>query len=103
MQDPDLYLLDEPFTGIDAATENVLIMLFKKLQAKGKTICMVHHDLQSVTKIFDWVVLLNTRLIASGEVDKVFTPEYLYQTYGQKEEIFTEMIAQLKKKNTGAS
>jgi manganese/zinc/iron transport system ATP- binding protein len=101
VQDPDLYILDEPFTGIDAATEAVLIAVFKKLQEKGKTLLIVHHDLQSVSQIFDWVILLNTRLIASGELSKVFTTENLYQTYGQKEEIFTEMIAQLKKKNSG--
>ena len=101
VQDPDLYILDEPFTGIDAATESVLITVFKKLQEKGKTLLIVHHDLQSVSQIFDWVILLNTRVIACGELDKVFTTENLYQTYGQKEEIFTEMIVQLKKKNSG--
>lgn len=101
VQDPDLYILDEPFTGIDAATESVLITVFKKLQDKGKTLLVVHHDLQSVSQIFDWVILLNTRLIACGELEKAFTTENLYQTYGQKEEIFTEMIGQLKKKNSG--
>ena len=101
VQDADLYLLDEPFTAVDAATEGILVDIFKKLREKGKTLVVVHHDLQTVESIFDWVLLLNTRLITYGEVSTAFTPENLCKTYGKKEEIFTEMANQLKKKKSG--
>ena len=101
VQDADLYLLDEPFSAVDAATEAVLITVFKKLKDKGKTLLIVHHDLQTIESIFDSVVLLNTRVILYGDVATVFTHENLCKTYGKKEEIFTEMATQLKKKKSG--
>jgi manganese/zinc/iron transport system ATP- binding protein len=101
VQDADLYLLDEPFTAVDAATETILIDVFKKLKEKGKTLLIVHHDLQTVETIFDWVLLLNTRLITYGEVSSVFTEENLCRTYGKKEEIFIEMVQELKRKKIG--
>lgn len=101
VQDADLYLLDEPFSAVDAATEAVLVQVFKKLKDKGKTLLVIHHDLQTIESIFDWVILLNTRVILYGDVATVFTHENICKTYGKKEEIFTEMTTQLKKKKSG--
>jgi manganese/zinc/iron transport system ATP- binding protein len=101
VQDADLYLLDEPFSAVDVATEAVLVDVFKKLKEKGKTLIVVHHDLQSIETVFDSIILLNTRLIVYGDVATVFTHENLCKTYGKKEEIFTEMTAKLKKKKSG--
>lgn len=83
-QEADLYLMDEPFAGVDAATESSIIKLLKELNQQGKTIVVVHHDLQSVTEYFDWLVMLNTRLVASGPTEQVFTEELLQETYGGK-------------------
>jgi len=82
VQEPDLYLLDEPFAGVDAATETALISVLKELVAAGKTVVAVHHDLTTVRSYFDDVVLLSKRLIAAGPVSQTFTPEALQQTYG---------------------
>jgi manganese/zinc/iron transport system ATP- binding protein len=83
-QQADLYFMDEPFAGVDAATEKTIIQLLKNMAAQGKTVVVVHHDLHSVTSYFDWLILLNTRLIAHGPTEKVFTKENLQQTYGGK-------------------
>ncbi len=82
VQDADLYLMDEPFQGVDATTERAIIALLQDLRAAGKTVIAVHHDLQTVPEYFDWAMLLNVRRIASGPVAKVFTEENLRQTYG---------------------
>ena len=81
-QQADLYLLDEPFAGVDAATENAIMTLLKQMKAEGKTIVVVHHDLQSVQEYFDWLILMNTRLIATGPTEEIFTQELLQKTYG---------------------
>jgi manganese/zinc/iron transport system ATP- binding protein len=83
-QQADLYFMDEPFAGVDAATEGAIIELLKELKSQGKTILVVHHDLQSAAEYFDWIVLLNTRLVASGPVKEVLTPTLLQETYGGK-------------------
>lgn len=101
MQDADLYLLDEPFAGIDAATEVTLIELFKDLREKGKTIVIVHHDLQCVRNLFDYVVFFNTRLIAFGKTEDVFTKENLCKTYGKKGEILTEVVGLVNRSEAG--
>jgi manganese/zinc/iron transport system ATP- binding protein len=82
VQDADVYLMDEPFQGVDATTEVEIVRLLQELRARGKTVIVVHHDLQTVPEYFDWVTLLNIRRIASGRVDEVFTEENLRQTYG---------------------
>jgi len=82
VQDAQVYLMDEPFQGVDATTERAIVALLKELRAGGKTVAVVHHDLQTVPEYFDWVTLLNVRRIASGPVDEVFTEENLRQTYG---------------------
>ena len=83
-QDADVYLMDEPFTGVDAATERAIIAILRELQTRQKTALVVHHDLQTVSEYFDEVVLLNMRLVATGPVQQVFTPENLRKTYGGK-------------------
>jgi manganese/zinc/iron transport system ATP- binding protein len=82
VQDADLYLMDEPFAGVDATTERAIVTLLKELRDRGKTVVVVHHDLQTVATYFDWVGLLNVRLVAHGPIDQVFTPENLRRTYG---------------------
>ncbi len=81
-QDADLYLMDEPFAGVDAATEEAMIGIFRELKGTGKTILMVHHDLQTVLDYFDDVLLINMRQVAWGPVREVFTKENLQKTYG---------------------
>lgn len=82
VQDAMVYLMDEPFQGVDATTERAIVSLLQDLRAAGKTVVVVHHDLQTVPEYFDWATLLNVRLIASGPVGEVFTEENLRLTYG---------------------
>jgi manganese/zinc/iron transport system ATP- binding protein len=82
VQDAQVYFMDEPFQGVDATTERAIVDLLKELRAAGKTVVVVHHDLQTVPEYFDWVTLLNVRRIASGPVSAVFTDENLRLTYG---------------------
>lgn len=81
-QDARLYLMDEPFAGVDATTERAILDLLKELRDKGRTVVAVHHDLQTVAEYFDYVVLLNMRLVASGPIGETFTDENLQRTYG---------------------
>ncbi|MBP8949531.1 MAG: metal ABC transporter ATP-binding protein [Candidatus Promineofilum sp.] len=82
VQDAQVYFMDEPFQGVDATTERAIVELLKELRAAGKSVIVVHHDLQTVTEYFDWVLLLNVRRIAAGPVGTVFTEENLRRTYG---------------------
>jgi len=84
VQDADLYLMDEPFAGVDAATERAIVELLRELRSAGKAALVVHHDLQTVTEYFDDVLLLNMRLVAAGPVATAFTEENLRRTYGGK-------------------
>ncbi|HET9589783.1 MAG TPA: metal ABC transporter ATP-binding protein [Anaerolineales bacterium] len=84
VQDAQLYFMDEPFQGVDATTERAIVTLLQELRSAGKTVVVVHHDLQTVPEYFDWVTMLNVRRIASGPVSEVFTEENLRQTYGGK-------------------
>lgn len=81
-QDADLYLLDEPFAGVDAATERAIIDVLKSLKEQSKAVVCVHHDLATVRSYFDNVFLINVRRIAEGPVEEAFTPENLHATYG---------------------
>jgi manganese/zinc/iron transport system ATP- binding protein len=90
-QEADLYFMDEPFAGVDAATERAIIEILKEMAANNKTVVVVHHDLQSVTNYFDWLMLLNLRLVASGPVNEVFTSELLQETYGGKLTLLSEV------------
>jgi manganese/zinc/iron transport system ATP- binding protein len=82
VQDAQVYLMDEPFQGVDATTERAIVTLLQELSDQGKTLVVVHHDLQTVTEYFDWVTLLNVRRVASGPVDKTFNEENLKDAYG---------------------
>jgi manganese/zinc/iron transport system ATP- binding protein len=81
-QSADLLLLDEPFAGVDAATERAIVQVLRNLNAAGKTIVCVHHDLATVADYFDYVLLMNVRKVAEGAVAEAFTPETLQHTYG---------------------
>lgn len=81
-QDASIYFMDEPFVGVDAATEKAIITILNELKSQGKTVLVVHHDLQTVKEYFDWVLLINLRKIAIGPTEEVFTMENLQRTYG---------------------
>ena len=84
VQDADLYLMDEPFAAVDAATEKAIVRLLQDLREAGKTCLVVHHDLQTVSEYFDHVLLMNMRVVAFGPTDEAFTKENLHKTYGGK-------------------
>lgn len=81
-QDAKLYFMDEPFVGVDAATEKAIITLLNELKTQGKTVLVVHHDLATVKEYFDWIILLNVHLIGLGPTEQMFTKENLQKTYG---------------------
>jgi manganese/zinc/iron transport system ATP- binding protein len=82
VQDAQLYFMDEPFAAVDAVTERAIVTLLQALRNQGKTVIVVHHDLQTVTEYFDWVTLINVEIIASGRVATTFTDDNLHRTYG---------------------
>jgi manganese/zinc/iron transport system ATP- binding protein len=82
VQRADVYFMDEPFQGVDATTERAIIDILRKLRAEGKTVVVVHHDLETVGEYFDWAALLNVRLIAAGTVQEAFTRQNLRLAYG---------------------
>jgi manganese/zinc/iron transport system ATP- binding protein len=86
--------MDEPFAGVDAATERAIVEILRSLRTSGRTVVAVHHDLNTVPEFFDEVVLLNVRVIASGPIGEVFTPENLHQTYGGKLGILERLDAE---------
>ncbi len=89
-QDAKIYFMDEPFAGVDAATEKAIVELLQSLREDGKTVLVVHHDLQTVSNYFDHVILLNMRLVATGPTDTTFTPENLNKTFGGRLTILDE-------------
>lgn len=101
LQEADVYFMDEPFTGVDLATETVIVQLLQQLRATGKTVFVVHHDLNTVERYFDWTILLNMRLIAYGPTEDVFTPIYLNETYGKSYALFDEALKLSQQKQTG--
>jgi manganese/zinc/iron transport system ATP- binding protein len=86
VQDARVYFMDEPFQGVDARTERAIVDLLQQLRAQGRTVIVVHHDLQTVAEYFDMITLLNVRRIASGTVDEAFTEENLRLAYGGRVE-----------------
>jgi manganese/zinc/iron transport system ATP- binding protein len=82
VQDADVYFMDEPFQGVDATTERAIVALLQQLRSEGRTVVAVHHALETVTEYFDWVTLLNVRLIATGPVETTFTDAMVRRTYG---------------------
>ncbi len=99
-QDPKLFLMDEPFAGVDAATERAILELLKDLRTKGRTVVAVHHDLQTVAQYFDEVVLLNLRLVAAGPVATTFTEANLHTTYGGKMTVLAQAAEVLSRQPT---
>ena len=84
VQEADLYLMDEPFAAVDAATEKAIVDILRDLRAQGRTALVVHHDLPTVPEYFDYVILINMRIVAHGPTVEVFTQENLRKTYGAK-------------------
>ncbi len=98
-QQADIYFMDEPFAGVDAATEKTIIELLKGMTHAGKTVIVVHHDLHSVSQYFDWVIMLNTRLIACGPTKTTFTQANLHDTYGGKLTILADVADLLRRES----
>ncbi len=80
-QEAEVYFMDEPFKGVDAQTERAIVALLKELKEQNKTVVVVHHDLQTVPDYFDWVTLINLRVVACGPVEEVFHEDNLKKTY----------------------
>lgn len=92
IQDAEIYLMDEPFQGVDATTEKEIIKILQELRDRGKTVVVVHHDLQTVKEYFDWVTLLNIRIVASGKVENVFTSENIDRAYGGRVDFIDDIV-----------
>ncbi len=82
VQQADIYFLDEPMAGVDATTERAIVDILRTLRDQGKTLIVVHHDLQTVRDYFDWLLVLNVRAVAQGPVNEVYTAETLRKAYG---------------------
>ncbi|AXF55753.1 metal ABC transporter ATP-binding protein [Salicibibacter kimchii] len=89
-QNAQVYFMDEPFVGVDAATERAIIKLLSELKDQGKTVLVVHHDLQTVQDYFDWIMLLNVRKIAFGPTPETFKKDLLQKTYGGRLTLFDQ-------------
>lgn len=100
-QDAQIYFMDEPFAGVDAATEQAIVALLQRLRAGGKTVLVVHHDLQTVRQYFDYVILINMRLVEAGPTETTFTNENLRKTFGGRLTILDE-AAEAVRKGEGA-
>lgn len=97
-QESDLYFMDEPFAGVDAATEASIIALLQGLRDRGKTLFVVHHDLPTARDYFDWLLLLNLRVVAFGPTAEVFTPDLLQKTYGGRLTLLSEVAEAVRAK-----
>jgi len=101
-QQTRLYLMDEPFAGVDASTEKAIVDLLRELREQGSTVVVVHHDLQTVPEYFDAVLLLNLRMVAFGDMASTFTNENLQKTYGGRLNLLTEVGEKLRKREWSA-
>ncbi len=101
LQEADVYFMDEPFSGIDLSTEKTIVSILRQLQEKGKTVFVVHHDLNTVETYFDWLILLNMRLVASGPVKDVFNADMLNATYGKSYSLLDEALKLSQQKTEG--
>jgi manganese/zinc/iron transport system ATP- binding protein len=101
LQEAEIYFMDEPFSGIDMATEKLIVNILKKLKGQGKTIFVVHHDLNTVESYFDWVVILNMHLVAAGPTNEAFTKENLNAAYGKSHALFGEVAKLSQNKISG--
>lgn len=98
-QQADLYLMDEPFAGVDMATETAIFQLLQDMARSGKTVLVVHHDIHSAMNFFEWVIMLNLHLVASGPKDQVMTEELLRKTYGGKLNLLTQVTDLIRKQD----
>ena len=98
VQDADLYLMDEPFAAVDAATERAIVDILRTMKQRGKTAVVIHHDLQTVADYFDYVVLLNMRVVAHGPTVEVFTSENLHKTYGGRLTLLEEVTEAMRRR-----
>lgn len=101
MQEAEIYFFDEPFAGIDIASESTVMEILRQLAASGKTIFVVHHDLTSVEAYFDWVIMLNMRLVACGPTHEAFNGGTLHATYGKSYSLFEEVLKLSQNKTAG--
>ena len=101
-QEAELYFMDEPFAGVDAATEEAIVEVLRELRDASRTIIVVHHDLSTVSTYFDDAILLNMRIVAAGAVNEVMTKENLHKTYGGRLTLLSEAAANLAQIDTGA-
>ena len=101
LQDADLYLLDEPFCGIDHSAEQTIVELFAEWQKEGKTVIAVHHNLDTLPAVYDWAILLNVGILGAGPVEKVCTEKNLSKAYGKNLSLLTELANLSKEKQRG--
>lgn len=95
-QQAELYFMDEPFVGVDAATERTIMDLLREMRDEGKTVIVVHHNIQNAGDYFDWLVLMNLRLVASGPTEDVFNTEYIQEAYGGKLTLLNSVVEQMR-------
>jgi manganese/zinc/iron transport system ATP- binding protein len=98
VQNADLYLMDEPFAAVDAATEQAIVRILQDMKQEGKTVLVIHHDLQTVPEYFDYVVLLNMRVVAFGPTEEVFTQANLQKTYGGRLTLLDEAAEAMRRR-----
>jgi len=99
VQSANVFLMDEPFAAVDAATEQSIIEVLRQQQARGKTIVVVHHDLHTVPEYFDHLILLNVRAVAWGAMATTFTPENLRKTYGGRLTLLEEVTEAMRRRS----
>ena len=100
VQSADVFLMDEPFAAVDAATEQSIIQVLRSLQSDGKTILVVHHDLHTVPEYFDFLVLLNVRAVAWGPMQSTFTTDNLRKTYGGRLTLLDEVTEAIRRRRS---
>ena len=93
-QESAVYLMDEPFAGVDAVTEKAIVSILQGMKDEGKTLVVVHHDLSSAKEYFDQLLLLNMRKVAFGPATEVYTHELLQKTYGGKLTVLSEVATE---------
>ncbi len=101
-QESSIYLMDEPFAGVDATTESAIVDLLTEIRREGRTVLAVHHDLQTARGYFDYLLLLNRRLVAFGPTADVFTEELLSRTYGGHSTILARAGEAIRQSRGGA-
>jgi len=100
-QDSRLYLMDEPFAGVDATTEKTIVAILESMRSAGRTMLVVHHDLQTAREYFDYLLLLNRRLVAFGPTDKVYGEDLLGKTYGGHLTVLSRAAEAIRASKTG--